>query len=106
MRAEISPHSCIWTEARSKSITIHFSSLKVNYYARFRGGKTTANTFIGPKFHVHHSSFEVHDFDIQALGHQWLQRKNYDLVWGVGRHVLGSQIFDYLYEQSPTPSNM
>ena len=49
----------------------------------------------GPKYHVHHSSFEVHDFDIQALGHQWLREKDYDLVWGVGRHVMGSQIFDY-----------
>lgn len=49
----------------------------------------------GPKYHVHHSSFEVHDFDIQGLGHQWLRDKGYDLVWGVGRHVLGSQIFDY-----------
>jgi hypothetical protein len=36
----------------------------------------------GPKFHVHHSSFEVQDFDIQALGHQWLRDKGYDLVWG------------------------
>lgn len=51
--------------------------------------------FEGPKFHVHHSSFEVHDFDIQALGHQWLKEKGYKLVWGVGRHVMGSQIFDY-----------
>lgn len=49
----------------------------------------------GPKFHVHHSSFEVHDMDIQALGHQWLKNKGYELEWGVGRHVLGSQIFDY-----------
>lgn len=51
--------------------------------------------FEGPQFHVHHSSFEVHDFDVQALGHEWLRGKGYDLVWGVGRHVLGSQIFDY-----------
>ncbi|KAF2099818.1 Glyoxalase/Bleomycin resistance protein/Dihydroxybiphenyl dioxygenase [Rhizodiscina lignyota] len=56
--------------------------------------------FEGPKFHVHHSSFEVHDFDIQSLGHQWLREKNYELVWGVGRHVLGSQIFDYWYDPS------
>jgi hypothetical protein len=54
----------------------------------------------GPKYHVHHSSFEVHDFDIQALGHQWLRDKNYDLVWGVGRHVMGSQIFDYWFDRS------
>ena len=51
--------------------------------------------FEGPKFHVHHSSFEVHDFDTQSLGHQWLEDKKYKLAWGVGRHVLGSQIFDY-----------
>lgn len=50
---------------------------------------------LGPKFHVHHSSFEVHDFDAQALGHQWLKKEGYELAWGVGRHVLGSQIFDY-----------
>jgi hypothetical protein len=42
--------------------------------------------------HVHHASFEVHDFDTQHLGHQWLVGKGYQSVWGIGRHVLGSQI--------------
>jgi catechol 2,3-dioxygenase-like lactoylglutathione lyase family enzyme len=51
--------------------------------------------FQGPKFHVHHSSFEVFDFDIQMLGHTWLREKGYENCWGVGRHVMGSQIFDY-----------
>ena len=49
----------------------------------------------GPKFHPHHSSFETHDFDTQVLGHDWLREKGYRNCWGVGRHVLGSQIFDY-----------
>ncbi|TKA55110.1 hypothetical protein B0A49_12198 [Cryomyces minteri] len=49
----------------------------------------------GGEPHVHHCSFEVHDFDTQALGHQWLAQKEYKSVWGVGRHILGSQIFDY-----------
>lgn len=53
--------------------------------------------FGGPKFHVHHSSFEVHDVDIQMLGHTWLTEKKYENCWGVGRHVMGSQIFDYWY---------
>jgi hypothetical protein len=44
---------------------------------------------------MHHCSFEVADFDTQLLGHQWLADKGYTSVWGVGRHVLGSQIFDY-----------
>jgi hypothetical protein len=51
--------------------------------------------FGGPKFHVHHSSFETHDFDTQVLGHDWLRHKGYELSWGVGRHIMGSQIFDY-----------
>lgn len=56
-----------------------------------------------PTTHVHHASFEVHDFDTQNLGHQWLAKQNYTSVWGVGRHVLGSQIFDYWWD---TTGNM
>ena len=52
---------------------------------------------VGPKCHVHHSSFEVFDFDTQMLGHTWLTEKKYENCWGVGRHVMGSQIFDYWY---------
>ena len=48
--------------------------------------------------HVHHCSFEVHDFDTQILGHKWLAEKQYKPVWGVGRHILGSQIFDYWWD--------
>lgn len=51
----------------------------------------------GPVSHIHHSSFEVHDFDIQVLGHDWLRQRGYKNCWGVGRHVMGSQIFDYWY---------
>ncbi|KAI8938092.1 hypothetical protein NX059_005762 [Plenodomus lindquistii] len=54
----------------------------------------------GKKPHPHHCSFEVHDFDTQALGHQWLTEKNYKPVWGLGRHILGSQIFDYWWDVS------
>jgi hypothetical protein len=50
--------------------------------------------------HVHHSSYEVHDFDSQHLGHQWLTGKGYRPAWGIGRHVLGSQIFDYWWDIS------
>ncbi|KAJ5998364.1 Glyoxalase/Bleomycin resistance protein/Dihydroxybiphenyl dioxygenase [Penicillium sp. IBT 35674x] len=53
--------------------------------------------------HVHHCSFEVNDYDTQQLGHQWLAKKGYESVWGVGRHILGSQIFDYWWD---TTGNM
>ncbi|KAK3663876.1 hypothetical protein LTR22_005337 [Elasticomyces elasticus] len=56
-----------------------------------------------PTSHVHHCSFEVHDYDTQHLGHQWLASKKYTSVWGIGRHILGSQIFDYWWD---TTGNM
>lgn len=49
---------------------------------------------------MHHTSFEVEDFDTQLLGHDWLNSKGYTSVWGVGRHILGSQIFDYWRDPS------
>lgn len=55
------------------------------------------------KTHPHHCSFEVHDINSQALGHDWLRKQGYELVWGIGRHVLGSQIFDYWWD---TTGNM
>lgn len=49
---------------------------------------------------VAHSAFEVHDFDVQMLGHNFLESKGYKICWGVGRHVLGSQVFDYWFDTS------
>lgn len=49
---------------------------------------------------MHHTSYEVDDFDTQLIGYDWLLRKNYKVVWGVGRHILGSQIFDYWRDPS------
>jgi hypothetical protein len=49
---------------------------------------------------VAHSAFEIHDYDVQQLSHNYLESKGYRLSWGVGRHVLGSQIFDYWYDES------
>jgi hypothetical protein len=53
-----------------------------------------------PATMMHHTSFEVDDFDTQLLGHEHLLTKGYKLVWDVGRHVLGSQIFGYLKDPS------
>ncbi|KAJ3460073.1 hypothetical protein MRS44_010940 [Fusarium solani] len=49
---------------------------------------------------AHHTSFEVDDVDSQVVGHHYLRRKGYINVFGVGRHVLGSQIFDYWFDSS------
>jgi catechol 2,3-dioxygenase-like lactoylglutathione lyase family enzyme len=42
----------------------------------------------------HHVGFEVEGIDAIQIGYQHLESKGYQHVWGVGRHVLGSQIFD------------
>jgi catechol 2,3-dioxygenase-like lactoylglutathione lyase family enzyme len=42
-----------------------------------------------------HAAFEVADFDDLMCGHDFLEQKGRRHEWGVGRHVLGSQIFDY-----------
>ncbi len=44
---------------------------------------------------VHHSSFEVTDLDAVMASHDYLLGRGHQLDIGVGRHVLGSQIFDY-----------
>ncbi len=44
----------------------------------------------------HHLSFEVDDVDDIFVGHDYLKRQNrYEHVRGIGRHALGSQLFDY-----------
>lgn len=42
-----------------------------------------------------HAAFEVEDIDAVMLGHDHLARAGYTHHAGVGRHVLGSQVFDY-----------
>lgn len=42
-----------------------------------------------------HAAFEVEDTDSVMLGHDQLKAGGYDHHAGIGRHVLGSQVFDY-----------
>jgi catechol 2,3-dioxygenase-like lactoylglutathione lyase family enzyme len=42
-----------------------------------------------------HAAFEVVDFDDLMCGHDFLKQNGRRHEWGVGRHLLGSQIFDY-----------
>jgi len=45
---------------------------------------------------INHVSFEVQDIDDVAMGHHYLAQFNtYEHMWGIGRHVLGSQVYDY-----------
>ena len=45
-----------------------------------------------------HLAFEVEDINAVYLGHEHLKSKGYQHSWGIGRHILGSQIFDYWFD--------
>jgi catechol 2,3-dioxygenase-like lactoylglutathione lyase family enzyme len=42
-----------------------------------------------------HAAFEVSNLDDLMLGHQHLKATKREAAWGVGRHIMGSQVFDY-----------
>ena len=49
----------------------------------------------GGRFGLNHVAFEVEGIDDVMLGNKHLEQGGYKHVWGIGRHYLGSQIFDY-----------
>ena len=44
---------------------------------------------------LNHISYEVQDLDDLMAGHEHLRAQGHTHHWGVGRHILGSQIYDY-----------
>ncbi|MFJ9867943.1 VOC family protein [Streptomyces sp. NPDC101165] len=50
---------------------------------------------LGPSDRYVHSAYEVTDLDAMAAGGEHLLDEGYRRSWGIGRHILGSQIFDY-----------
>lgn len=42
-----------------------------------------------------HSAFEVVDVDAIGMGQRVMRDKGWRHAWGIGRHILGSQVFDY-----------
>jgi len=42
-----------------------------------------------------HSAYEVADLDALAAGGEYLKARGHQRSWGIGRHIQGSQVFDY-----------
>jgi len=59
----------------------------VDHHTLFLVGTGTAG--------FNHAAFEVSNFDDLMAGHTHLATAERTHQWGIGRHVLGSQIFDY-----------
>jgi hypothetical protein len=53
---------------------------------------------LGPVAGYTHSAYQVTDLDAVAAGGEYLLQRGYDRAWGIGRHVQGSQIFDYWHD--------
>ncbi|WP_174187216.1 VOC family protein [Nocardia barduliensis] len=50
---------------------------------------------LGPVNRYVHSAYQVADLDALAAGGEYLRDHGYYRSWGIGRHIQGSQIFDY-----------
>ena len=55
----------------------------------------TLAMMLGPSDRYVHSAYQVADLDALAAGGQYLLDRGYRRSWGIGRHIQGSQIFDY-----------
>jgi catechol 2,3-dioxygenase-like lactoylglutathione lyase family enzyme len=50
---------------------------------------------LGPSTRYVHSAYQVCDLDALAAGGEYLREEGYFRSWGIGRHIQGSQLFDY-----------
>ncbi|WP_339133746.1 VOC family protein [Streptomyces sp. f51] len=50
---------------------------------------------LGPGNGYVHSAYQVTDLDAIAAGGEYLAERGYQRSWGIGRHIQGSQLFDY-----------
>jgi catechol 2,3-dioxygenase-like lactoylglutathione lyase family enzyme len=69
-------------------------------FARCDRGATPADhhtlaMHLGPARRYVHSAYQVTDLDAVAAGGEFLAERGYKRAWGIGRHIQGSQIFDY-----------
>ncbi len=64
-----------------------------------RGGTPTDHHTVamalGPANRYVHSAYQVSDLDALAAGGEYLRERGYFRSWGIGRHIQGSQLFDY-----------
>jgi hypothetical protein len=53
---------------------------------------------LGPSGGYVHSAYQVTDLDAMAAGGEFLREQGYQRAWGIGRHIQGSQLFDYWHD--------
>jgi hypothetical protein len=58
----------------------------------------TLAMFLGPGNGYVHSAYQVSDLDAMAAGGEYLRERGHRRAWGIGRHIQGSQLFDYWHD--------
>src|SRR5271157_2377851 len=56
---------------------------------------TRSQSSARPRGGVDHISFECREFDDLGMGYITMVDKGHTHRWGIGRHLYGSQVFDY-----------
>jgi len=99
-------HMLIFVSDMARSEHFYTTLLGLRLSDRIRGMATFLNS--GPGDHhvfgfiqsthpgLHHSSWEVTNFDQMAVGAQTMHEKGHQEGWGLGRHTLGSNLFHYI----------
>ena len=86
---------------KSDAVVLPDGSSQMIFSRLDRGEEYVDHHVIGFQFaldegaRVQHIAFEVGNIDDLMSGHEFLKSRKYKNVWGVGRHLLGGQIFDY-----------
>lgn len=112
-------HAVLWaTDSKGEVdwLKDHFGLVASDHFSEPGNARNVVGTFLrfdrGDEFvdhHVvlvgqsdrigcHHCSFEVPDIDSVFAGHEHLVAQGHNLDAGVGRHLLGSMVFDYWYD--------
>ncbi len=55
----------------------------------------TLAMLLQPRTEYVHSAYQLADLDEVAASGEYLRQRGYRHAWGIGRHIQGSQIFDY-----------
>jgi catechol 2,3-dioxygenase-like lactoylglutathione lyase family enzyme len=58
----------------------------------------TVAMHLGPSVRYVHSAYQVTDLDAIAAGGEYLAERGHHRTWGIGRHIQGSQLFDYWHD--------
>jgi catechol 2,3-dioxygenase-like lactoylglutathione lyase family enzyme len=86
---------------RSDDVYVGDKENVVGAFSRLDRGDTYVDHHVlfcvhNEKTGLNHVSYEAHDIDALFQDHEYIKKVGkYEHMWGIGRHLLGSQVYDY-----------